>query len=318
MSEDPPFTFAGFIGGLAVGGFVAVALILLTFAFMTQVIHHESSARNLEAIAPPSLPTATLPSGPRTEAAQQVRAGPGLTHPILGTLGGNQTVFVVGRNARSEWIAIQFPPGSGALGWLPISGVLGIPNPGALALVDGVALAPTVISSAASRAKESPSPPGGSNSLVDLPTEVPASSTPLITPTPSNTPAVTVTPTVQPTRIPGPPDLAVQHVSRLSDGRIQAVIINKGEGNLSGFAVSVVVSDATTRSELLSGGVGLQSGASVTVESSSFTVTQPTMVTVTVDPAATVKDADRTNNSMSVALSPPTTPTPLPTEQLGN
>lgn len=90
----------------------------------------------------------------------------------------------------------------------------------------------------------------------------------------------------------------------LPGGRIRAVITNKGAGDVTGFAISAVVFDQTTRSELLNGGTGLKAGASAVVESSNFTITEPTTVTVTVDPSASIKDANRANNSLSVLLTP--------------
>ena len=113
-------------------------------------------------------------------------------------------------------------------------------------------------------------------------------------PTPTRLPA---------TATPRPPDLAVQQVTRLPNGTVRAVIANLG-GDLVGFAVQVIVADATTRSESIQAGVGLAAGQAITVQTSGFTVPAEMTVTVTADPAFSIRDADRSNNSVSIVLSP--------------
>ena len=176
--------------------------------------------------------------------------------------------------------------------------------------------------------------PGSGPRATSTPTEIPASPTAEVTPTarstsiptptieptqetpPTETPAPppeTPVPTVEaptatrppvvPTATPSPPDLAVRQVTRLPGGTVRVVVSNVG-GDLVGFPVTVIVADQTTRSELLQGGVGLRAGDSVTLESRAFTVTDPMTVIVTVDPSQAVRDADRSNNSISVLLGP--------------
>ena len=75
-----------------------------------------------------------------------------------------------------------------------------------------------------------------------------------------------------------------------------------------------IVADPTTRSEILRApGTGLRAGESITLESDSFLVTDPTSVIATVDPSFSYPDGDRSNNTLTITLAPPTTPVPTPT-----
>jgi hypothetical protein len=113
--------------------------------------------------------------------------------------------------------------------------------------------------------------------------------------------------------------MSVVRTTRLSDGRVQVVVTNKGTADLVGHLVMVVVADPTTRSETLRAPApGLKAGQSLTLESDSFLVTSQTSVIATVDPSYSFPDGDRSNNTLTTSLGPPVSPTPTPDFNSGN
>lgn len=86
--------------------------------------------------APPVLPTATPMPPPPTAAppaaASQatskpkltslvvlnVRAGPGVDHPVVGKLAAGQSAAVTGQNPEGTWWQIEYPAASGGLAWV--------------------------------------------------------------------------------------------------------------------------------------------------------------------------------------------------------
>jgi len=70
------------------------------------------------------------------------------------------------------------------------------------------------------------------------------------------------------------------------------------------------VRDLTLRGEQIIGSSTLRAGSTFVVQTQSFKVDRETSIQVTVDPAGSIQDADRGNNSLTVTLSPPPTATP--------
>jgi uncharacterized protein YraI len=59
--------------------------------------------------------------GPVTVTVKQdmnVRSGPGTNYPVLGTAPAGASSTVMGRNADSSWLQVQYPPGSGNTAWV--------------------------------------------------------------------------------------------------------------------------------------------------------------------------------------------------------
>jgi uncharacterized protein YraI len=313
MADPPRFHFFSltFLVGFGVGAFIGVAFGLMAFA----VVSDDSKETPAEAIGQPTavvstsaLTTAT-PVRARTNAAIDVRIGPGGDYAAVGTIAKGEALDIFGRDNDAEWIAVRFPPGSTSRGWLPVKAVDDLSGLNALAVVAPTPL-PRSVSTPAnsfvpgtpSRSLSTPSSDDG-----DLPT-VTVTGTPG-TPNPNATSSARTTMTPRPA---ASPDLTVSRTSRLSDGRVQVVVTNKG-GDLAGHQVMVVVADPTTRSEILrASGPGLAGGASITLESDSFLVTTPTSVIATVDPSFSYPDSDRSNNTLTTSLAPPSVPTPTP------
>lgn len=300
MDETPRFHFFSltFLIGFGVGAFIGVALGLTAFLFVDT--SQEQATTQADADATPLVTTSPgvvpTPVRVRTNTALEVRIGPGTQFAAVGTIGRGESVDVVGRDDLAEWVAIRFPPGSSARGWLPVRALENLTN------LYGLTVA---IATPLPRSVATPTAATGVISSNDGPLSTPVFAA---TAAPGTTPLATATAVSV-----GQPDLTVTGVSRLADGRVRVVITNRGSGDLTGFTVFAVVTDPTTRSETLrSNGAGLRAGDSTSLESTTFTVTEPTTVTAVVDPSSSSPDASRTNNAMTVQLAPPAGPTPTP------
>ena len=291
------FTF--FIA-FGLGSFVGVALSLLAIALVQR--SSASPETSTQAITVPTLPptppgtTATPDTRARTRTAVEVYLGPGDAYAIIGTLARDEAVEIVGRDNSSQWVAVRFPPGSTARGWLPTSGLDNVPGLEALAVVlptplpRNVAPVPPVFSGPIS---------GGGGGGTPRP---PITDGPLVvTPTPASlVPA-------------GPVDLVVTRVALQPDGAVRVTIGNRGPGALTGQTASVLVRDQASNQELLiTGSRGLAVGETVSLTTQAFRVAGSADVTALVDPYGATSDADRSNNSMTVGLSS-LEPTPTPT-----
>jgi hypothetical protein len=286
-----------FFVAFGLGSFVGVALSLLAIALVQRSSASPETAP--QAITVPTLPptppgtTATPDTRARTRTAADVYLGPGDAYAIIGTLARDEAVEIVGRDASSEWVAVRFPPGSTARGWLPVSGLDNVSRLEALAVVQPTPLprnlppAPPVFSG----------PIGGAGATRPPITDDP----PVVTPTP----AVLVPA--------GPVDLVVTRVALQPDGAVRVTIGNRGPGALTGQTASVLVRDQASNQELLiTGSRGLAVGETVSLTTQSFRVAGAADVTALVDPYGATSDADRSNNSTTVALST-LEPTPTPT-----
>jgi hypothetical protein len=129
-------TFAlGMVFGMVAG--VSLALAALATAQVTGDRQQLLIATATPASAQP--PTATPDARPRTFSVAGVHMGPSYDFGVLGTLGKGQALDVIGRNASSTWLAITFPPGSNAIGWVEVGTVGGL---GDLALLAVLAATP--------------------------------------------------------------------------------------------------------------------------------------------------------------------------------
>jgi hypothetical protein len=285
-----------FLLGFGLGSFVGVILAVVAVLAIRGPSDEPRIADNQEQLLAPLTPTPTPQSSstpdsrPRTRDGGNVYLGPGLAFAIVGTVGRGEPVEIVGRDAESKWVAIRFPPNSSARGWISADTLDGLTNLEAYAVV-----VPTPLPRSLS------TPPSSSG--------FPQAQT-FFTPVAQATPTP-LTPIPTPTRVPsGPPDLVPTSASLLPDGRIVVVVGNRGPGDATGQPIFIQVRDLTLRGEQIIGVSSLRAGSTFVVQTQSFKVESATAIQVVVDPSGSIQDGDRGNNTLSVTLSPPPTPTP--------
>jgi CARDB len=281
--SGPSLSGLSFLAGFGFGAFVGGALALLAVALLkddnTPVVVYDQPQATAT-VEPTGTPAAVAEANlPTARLSLDVRIGPGTGYAVVGLLGRGDEVEPVGRSADLDWVAIRFPPGSAALGWVPVSGL------------DGVT--------------------GLSSLSVLLPTPLPRTVPDFPTPSAS----VTGTP-AEGTTTPGAggtPDLVVTSLSVLADGRFSAVVTNQGDGELKGFAIFVQFRDLASKSELVREEADLAPGESITIRSSAFRLTQDAQIQAIVDPTSSIAESDETNNVLQRLLQLPKTPTVTPT-----
>jgi hypothetical protein len=294
-----------FLFAFGLGSFVGVALGLLAVAVATPeaepTIVEVDPAAVVE--APTATPTPTLiptltPTPvpvPRTLATLQVHIGPDEEYAVLGTLASGSELDVQGRDISGDWLAIEFPPGSSARGWLPANVVSGL----TLVQISRLdVLQASLIETTPRQTFATPTAPTIFDGNDGLPT---------VTDTPSR--AATASPTRSPTPTPQPviyssTDLALGDISLGADGRVRVVVINLGPGDVPGSSLTVSVSAQGLGAETLSGSGDLLANASTLFVTSALTITSPADVTVVIDPGLLLTDTARGNNSRSVSLAP--------------
>jgi hypothetical protein len=284
------FVSLTFLVGFGFGAFIGVGLALIAVA-ITLPEEEDPQVIEVPVVATPTPLPEMTPEEPaiRATAAAAVRVGPGDEFATLGTVNRGDVLDVVGRDFDSEWLAIRFPAGSDAQGWIPAAGVEGLDFSSVQALA------------------------------VLLPTPLPVELTtpPLFFGTPG-TPGVGTpgaddgTPSVPNDTL----DLAVFGVSSLADGRVQVVVLNGGPSDLTDGIMVVEVRTLGGRSERVYFSGVLPAGSTIALATTSFTVgTDPESVQVLIDPSANLNDPNRANNVLTTQLpAPPTSPTPaIPT-----
>jgi hypothetical protein len=123
-------TFAlGMVFGMVAGVSLALA------ALATAQVTGDRKQLLIATPTPAQPPTATLDARPRTTAVAGVHMGPSNDSGVLGTLGKGQALDVIGRNASSTWLAVTFPPGSNAIGWVEVGVVGGLGDLALLAVL---------------------------------------------------------------------------------------------------------------------------------------------------------------------------------------
>jgi uncharacterized protein YraI len=288
MDNAPGVRFVSltFLLGFGLGAFIGVALALIAVAIAKDPT---SEPQYIEVPVLPS-PTPVVGETPapsvRATAAVAVRVGPGELYATLGTISRGDDLSVVGRDFDSEWLAIEFPQGSTARGWIPATNVegLSVSNVSALAV-----LLPT------------PLP-------IDLSTPQAFFGTPS-TPGPG-TPEVGSTPNP----FAGTSDVAIFKVTALSDGRVRVVVLNGGPADLRDEIIAITVRDLGNHVENLTYAGDLDAGDSVTFTTGTFRVPEaPEQVQVVVDPSASLDDPNRANNVSTQELSRPVSASPTPT-----
>ncbi len=296
-----------FVIGFGIGTFVGVALALLAVALAKpEPTVTESIIEVTATPAPtsaPAAPTATATPSVRTLASIEVRIGPGEAYAIIGSIGSDDPVTVLGRDDGGDWVAISYPPGSAARGWLPADSLSGLAGSQVTALA---VLVPTPFTRAVPT----------TTATSDFPdyTPGPTTTTTFATALPGETPASTTTPAAGPRSTPtprplhvGPTDLTIVGISITSDNAVLVSIGNTGPGDVSGSTISVLVSDGT-QSETLFVQPVLRAGDAVDLRTSHIRITQETEVTATIDPNNLLADIDRSNNERYATLVPkPTT-----------
>jgi hypothetical protein len=290
-----------FLFGFGAGAFVGVALAILAFTVADDNTVTPQVSAAVEEDGPPVVAfgsaTPTPDARPRSKTALDVRLGPGNGFAVVGLLAKGYTVEVIGRDNDSQWLAIRFPPGSAAQGWIPVTGVDTPPEIAKLAEA-----LPTPLPRTISTFSAFPIGAGGSEELEGAGASTVATRTP-------NPVGGT------PTFAPGKPDLVITRVGLLPDRRVSVTVTNRGPGDLVGFTVFVQVRDLGSRSEVMSAPLpSLRVGQTITLETSTFEITGEETIQAIVDPFGSISEADRTNNTMQVVLAAPVSPTrtPLP------
>ena len=291
-----------FLFAFGLGSFVGIAMALLAVALArpadeTTVIEPEQVAvvaTPTPTRTPTPVPTATqtpVPP-PRTRSTQQVRIGPDDGYAVLGTLASGSEVDLQGRDDSGDWLAIEFPPGSSARGWIPTDAV------DAVTLVQVFRL--DVLQ--ATLVETSPRFPfvASTPSLLEGNDGIPAEGEGTATQTPSSGTPASGTPTPAALAF-GPTDLALGSVSVTSDGRVAIVVENQGPGDVPNLSVGVTADGFPF--ELLSTGI-VRAGEGATLRTSEIQLTESTNIVVTIDPDGALSDVARANNTRSVTLGP--------------
>jgi hypothetical protein len=280
-----------FLFGFGAGAFVGVGLAALAFSIADDSSGKPSASAAVQVDAPLVVASGTPQPTPtaltRTKTALDVRLGPGEGYAVVGLLARGDSVEVIGRDNDSKWLAIRFPPGSAAQGWIPVSGVESPPELSRLAVALPTPLPRTVASFPSSIGSGDD---GSGSSAAATRTAGPASGTP--------------------TFVPGLPDLVVTRVGLLPDRRVSVTVTNRGPGDLVGFTVFVQVRDLGVRSEVMSAAIPfLRIGQTLTLETSTFQISGEETIQAIVDPFGSVNEADKSNNTMQVVLAAQVTPT---------
>jgi hypothetical protein len=307
---DHPHRFSpfSFLGGFGIGAFVGVGLALLVFFLIkdqstTTVVQTPTEVDAPDAVLSAAV-SPTPDQRPRTKVGLDVRLGPGDGYGVIGLLNKGEAVSPIGRDADSNWLAIQFPPGSAARGWVPLDQLDNLNDANQFAVVLPTPLPRTISPFPTSPAINNGAPAVTGAGVPRTPVNVATSAAAAAT-------AIVVTPT--PAINLGPADIQIANISLLPDGRVAVTIGNRGPGDLINQSVFVLVRNLALQSEQVVAPAGtLKVGATITVQTANFRVLQAQEVVAVADPYATINDPDRSNNTLQVTLSPPRTPTPIP------
>jgi hypothetical protein len=285
-----------FLIGFGIGAFAGVALAILAYSISddnqgpTTVIAAPQIDAPVVVVSGTVQPTPD--ARPKSKAALDVRLGPGTGFAVVGSLAKGESVEVIGRDNDSLWLAIRFPPGSAAQGWIPVASVDTVPDLQKLTVALPTPLPRTVSTFPPFQAITNGEDNGGSTV---------AGAT--RTPNPGGTPSP----------VPGPVDLVITRVGLTSDRHVAVTVTNRGPGDLVGFTVFVQVRDLGVRSEVMSAPIpSLRIGQTLTLQTSTFTISGEETIQAIVDPFGSVPEADKTNNSTQVVLAAPVTATPTP------
>jgi CARDB protein len=255
----------------------------LTAGVLSWVLHPDPATGPVaQSGSTPTADATTEASSPlgvaaRTNTIAAVRTAPGKGTPILGTLGRDESVEVVGRSAAATWLRIVFPPGSSLHGWIAAD-MLNVTGD-VRTLAVATAEPPVVITppaSASSRTQQTPVRPAGSATVA------PGAAT--------RTPPASL------------PDLVVAK-AYLGRTTLVATIMNKGDAPANGtIVVSVFSADgrmllATTSAP----NAGLAPHASVDVDTG-YVVQGSQRLVVVVNPGGTIEESNTGNNSTTVAV----------------
>ncbi|HEX5370294.1 MAG TPA: CARDB domain-containing protein [Dehalococcoidia bacterium] len=300
-----------FVIGFGVGSFVGVALALLAVALAKPAPTVTESIIEITATPAPTLapsaPTPTATPSVRTTASIEVRIGPGEAFAIIGSIDSDATVSVLGRDDGGDWVAISYPPGSAAKGWLPAHSLSGLSGNqvSALAVLVPTPFTRTLPTNASSDFPTTTPGFGATPGFGDTPSLATpitqATPQPVRTPTPA-TSGPQATPTPRPLHV-GPTDLTVVGLSVTSDGAIVVSIGNAGPGDVSGSTIAVLVSDGS-QSETVFVQPVLRAGETINVSTSQMRITHEADVTATIDPSNLLADIDRSNNQRYATLAP--------------
>jgi SH3 domain-containing protein/CARDB protein len=279
---DPPFPLSTILtqAPVVLVATAAVAALAIAAGVLSWALHPDPAPGPVaqSAASPIAAPTteASNPNGitARTNTIAAVRTAPGSYTQVLGTLGRNESVEVIGRSAAASWLRIVFPPGSSLHGWIAAAmlDVTGDVNTLAVATAEP----PVVIVPPAGSSSRTPVRPTGSATAVSA--------------------AATATLSVL------LPDLvlAQAHMGRTT---LVTTIENQGDGPTNGIiVVSVFAADGRTQlATTTAPNTGLAPHASLEVDTG-YVVHGSQRLVVVVNPAGTIKESNAGNNSTTVAV----------------
>jgi uncharacterized protein YgiM (DUF1202 family) len=288
MDNAPGVRFVSltFLVGFGLGAFIGVGLALIAVAI---ALPEKEEPQVIEVPVFPtatSEPAVTATPSVRATAAVAVRVGPGELFATVGTVSRGDALEVVGRDFDSEWLAIRFPLGSNAQGWIPAAGVQGLD----FSTVQALAV------------------------LLPTPLPVDVSTPPLFFGTPGT--LGTGTPGADdgtPPPAGDTMDLAIFGVTALPDGRVQVLVLNGGPALFTNAILVVEVRTLGSRSERIYFTGDIPAGSTLTVTTSSFAIGDvPENVQVVIDPSSNLKDPNRANNVLTTSLARPVDPVETP------
>lgn len=265
--------FLAFAAGLVTGVALALGAFLVFYLLREETAAQPAAQPDIAQPTPVATAISAADAVPRTTAVLTVRIGPGSDYAALGTLARGEAVEVVGRNHDATWLAVRFPPGSAASGWVPAAGVSGVND------IQGLAVTfPTPLPFL-------PTFPPPSGFLPEAPTGA--------------------TPTPTPVRL---PDLVISAVQRLPDGRLSVTVTNRG-GDLRDRFIRVRVGDIVGEYEdLTAPRTELAAGASVDLTTSRYVVLADKTVVATVNPDGSAPEQSLANNTLQVEIKVPPSP----------
>lgn len=283
-----PFFLAG-IAVVALLGLVAAALVVVD-----SVRGGDAAAEPTVAVAP--LTTSTI--GPTAKAASAsgivgtakrvstIHTAPGARMPAFGTVNKGEELVIDGRTTDATWYRVIFPPNSEEHGWVDAEFLTVVGNPATLVIATAE---PPVV--------------------VELPTSTRAERTAAAVPRTPTPDVPSPTPTVAGDDL---PDLVIGTTPTLAQGKLFVTVVNQGKGRAFGDLVVAVFN--VDRTKLLAGATlprfTLEAGRSIDI-GTGYEISNSVTLLLIVDPNGDIAETDDTNNSVTVAITPPNAePTP--------
>jgi uncharacterized protein YraI len=229
-------------------------------------------------------PTTARAVSVRAGSVTNVRAGPGVSFAVIGSLQAGDEAPATGRNADASWLLIDLTTG---MGWVSSEVVDVLGDPTTLAVADAATTRmPTTAATGTPPRSPSPSPIGTATR-----TATPTAGRPTGTPSPVS--AV------------GLPDLVLQEAVVGPAGRLTLIIANAGPGTLSSRRVSVIGIDDTGAVVFgeVTPALTIPAGGALNVELS-YRPAAAITLTVVLNADGSIEEITPVNNRRRVTLRP--------------